>query len=238
MGLDARKKWPRAMEFPEADLSKNHECAGEPTLPIRSGCSLVHPMKTRLALLSTVLVFTSFGPATAGEGSFGFDTAALPEGWTATKGDFKVVDGALVGAELPSDKHAAVLAIPDPHLNSSLSFKVKVDGAKGLSLSYNHAKGHLFRVNFDQAGLALMLDKDKKDPASKSEVLAKNEIKPVAGQWVELTCKVEGDKVVVTCGSVTLEASNPKLAVEKDGYRFVVKGESISFDDVVFSSTK
>lgn len=195
-------------------------------------------MKSPLPLLSFVLLFISSGPVAAGEGTFGFDTAALPEGWTAAKGDFKVVDGALVGAELPADKHAAVLAIPDPHLNSSLSFKVKVDGAKGFSLSYNYAKGHLFRVNFDQAGLALMLDKDKKDPASKSEVLAKAEVKPVAGEWVELTCKVEGDKVVVTCGTVTLEASNPKLAVEKDGYRFVVKGESISFDDIVFSSTK
>jgi len=195
-------------------------------------------MKTLLTLLSTVLLFTSVGPASAGEGSFGFDTAALPEGWTAAKGDFKAVDGALVGAELSSDKHAAVLAIPDPHVNSSLSLKVKVDGAKGLSLSYNHAKGHLFRINFDQAGLTLMLDKDKKDPASKAVVLAKDESKPVAGEWVEMTCKVEGEKVVVTCGSVTLEASNPKLAAEKDGYRFVVKGASISFDDVVFSSTK
>jgi hypothetical protein len=194
-------------------------------------------MRTPLILLSLVLLFTTFSPASAAEASVAFETAALPEGWTAAKGDFSVVDGVLVGKELAADKHPAVLAIPDPHKSSSISFKVKFDGAKGFSLSYNYAKGHLFRVNFDQAGLVLMLDKDKKDPASKQVVLAKNDLKPVAGEWVEMTCKVEGEKVVVTCGGVTLEGSDPKVSAEKDGYRFVVKGESISFDDVVYSST-
>ena len=52
---------------------------------------------------------------------------SIPDGWSAAKGEWKVVDGALQGSELESDEHAAVFSIPDPHQNSSLSFRFLLD---------------------------------------------------------------------------------------------------------------
>jgi hypothetical protein len=185
-----------------------------------------------------ILTFASTLRATDPALKADFTSDALPEGWKGLKGDWKVVDGALVGSELASDKHAAVFSIHDPHLNSTLKMKVRLDGAKGFHLSYNHAKGHLFRLAITASLAALTMDKDKKDPASKVESLSKKPVSLEPGEWVEISCAVEGTKVRVTVGDVVLEGTHPNLAKEKTGYRFVVQGQSVAFDDVAHMSSK
>ncbi|HQW30063.1 MAG: hypothetical protein KA152_12215 [Verrucomicrobiales bacterium] len=167
-----------------------------------------------------------------------FSTATLPETWAGMKGEWKVVDGALVGAELESDEHAAVFSIPDPHKDSTISFRFRLDGAKGFNLSYNHPKGHLFRVTLVGDVLTLAMDKDKKDPASKAEVLGKETLTLKPGEWTEMSCSLTGDTAKVTCGGKTISGTHANLAKEKTGYRLVVQGASVGFDDVAFTSTK
>jgi hypothetical protein len=167
-----------------------------------------------------------------------FASEGLPEGWKGLKGEWKVVDGALVGSEVATDKHAAVFSIPDPHVNSTLKMKVRLDGAKGFHLSYNHAKGHLFRLAITAGKATLSMDKDKKDPASKAETLASEAFAMDPGDWVEISCAVDGTSVKVTVGDAVLEGTHPNLAKEKTGYRFIVQGQSVAFDEVAFASSK
>lgn len=195
-------------------------------------------MKIQLALVTSFLLalhsLANADPAVKAD----FSTATLPETWKGMKGEWKVVDGALVGAELESDKHAAVFSITDAHKDSTISFRFRVDGSKGFHLSYNHPKGHLFRVTVAGDVLSLAMDKDKKDPASKGEVLGKETITLKPGEWVEMSCTVTGDTAKVTCGGKTISGTHANLAKEKTGYRLVVQGASVSFDDVTFTSTK
>ena len=195
-------------------------------------------MKTAL-VLSTAL-FLALPPLSAADPVLkaDFSTEALPEGWKGIKGEWKVVDGALTGAELESDKHAAVFAIPDPHKDSSLQFRFRLDGTRGFHLSYNHAKGHLFRVVVAGDTVSVTMDKDKKDPASKAVPLGKETFTANPGEWVGMSCSVEGTTVKVTCGDVTLTGTHDGLAKEKTGYRFVVQGATAGFDDVAFASVK
>jgi hypothetical protein len=162
-----------------------------------------------------------------------FEGSSLPKGWTTAKGDWQVKEGAVVGKELAADKHAAVLNLAQPFKNSVVRFSFKREGSKALHLSLNHAKGHLFRVVITDAGIALNKDVDKKDPASKAVVLAKSAEKFAPGQWYTVQVEMQGDKVVVqTDNGVKLEGSNPGLAMEKTGYRFVTQGESVLIDDL------
>jgi len=192
-------------------------------------------MKT--ALVFAAALFLTLPPLTGAEPVMkaDFSTEALPEAWKGIKGEWKVVDGALMGAELESDKHAAVFSIPDPHMDSNLRFRFRLDGAKGFHLSYNHAKGHLFRVAVVGGTVTLTMDKDKKDPASKAEVLGKESFTAKPGEWVEMSCSVEGTTAKVTCGDVTLTGTHENLAKEKTGYRFVVQGATVGFDDIAFA---
>ncbi len=192
----------------------------------------------RFAALVPLILGVSF--AVAGEPVLksDFSAATLPEGWSSMKGEWKVVAGALVGGELASDKHAAVFSIPDPHVNSTLRFRVRIDGAKGFHLSYNHPKGHLFRIRYADGVASLATDKDKKDPTSKGEILATATVTAKPGEWIEVTCEAQGNQVKVNFGGATLSGTHDSLAKEKTGYRFVVQGASVAFDDVAFTSSK
>jgi len=162
-----------------------------------------------------------------------FSGSALGKTWSVAKGDWQVRDGMVVGKEKASDKHAAVLAFNHPNRNSIIQFSFKLDGAKGLHLSFNHAKGHLFRVVVTPELLSITKDLDKKDPKSKAVPLGKAPAKFAAGQWYTMLVEIAGAKVAVqTDNGVKLSGSHPGLDMDKTGYRFVTTGESVLLSDL------
>lgn len=162
-----------------------------------------------------------------------FGGTALAKTWNCAKGDWQVRDGALVGKEKKEDNHAAVCALAVPNHDSIIRFSFKFDGTNNLGLSYNHAKGHLFRVIITSTGVAVAMDKDKKDENSKQVAIGRAEAKFENGQWYTIQVEVKGTKVAVqTDNGVKIEGSNPALDVDKTGYRFVTKGESVLLADV------
>ncbi len=165
---------------------------------------------------------------------------AMAKPLAAVKGEWTVTDGVLVGKELAADKHAAVLNLQQKNRNSTVRFSFKLDGStKGLAFSLNHAKGHLFRVNVTPAMLSLNLDKDKKDPESKNKVLATAKGKFEQGQWYTMLVEMQGEKVTVqTDNGLIVAASHPSLDTDKPNYRFVMKGDSLSIDDLHVWETK
>jgi len=162
-----------------------------------------------------------------------FDGQELAKGWATNKGTWQVKSGTVVGQEKKEDMHAAVLTLQKPFQNTMMRFSFKRDGAQGFNLSFNHPKGHLFRIIINDASLAINKDKDAKDANSKAVTLGKADGKFPPGQWITLQVEVVGDKVVVQSDNgVKVEGSNPALAVEKTGYRFVTRGESLLLDDL------
>jgi hypothetical protein len=162
-----------------------------------------------------------------------FAGSALGKSWTPAKGDWQVQDGTLVGKEKKEDNHPAVGALNQPNHNSIIRFSFKLDGVTGFSLSYNHPKGHLFRVNVTPTGVTVATDKDKNDEASKAVPIGKADAKFEQAQWYTMQVEVKGAKVAIqTDNGVKIEGSNPALDVDKTGYRFVTKGESLRLADL------
>ena len=158
---------------------------------------------------------------------------ALPGSWGGVQGDWQVRDGAVVGKEKAADEHPAVLFLNQPHRDAIVRFSFKLDGAKGLNLSFNQLKGHLFRVTVAADGLTLSKDKDKQDPKSKVVQLGKAAGKFEAGKWHTLLLETKGGKVSVQADNgAKVEGSHPELDVDKTGYRFIVRGESLRLSDV------
>ena len=168
-----------------------------------------------------------------------FSESKLGKHWVVSKGSWTIQDGAVVGREKKEDMHAAVLTLQHPHRDSSIRFSFRLDGTSGFTLSFNHAKGHLFRIIVNSAGISISKDKDKKDPASKAVSLAKSPAKFESGQWYTLLVETSGDKVSVrTDTNLHLEARDPALNTDKTGYGFVTRGESLLLDDVRVWNTK
>jgi hypothetical protein len=162
-----------------------------------------------------------------------FDTSQLAKGWTTPKGDWQIKDGAVVGKEKKEDMHAAVLTLTQPFKNTIVRYSFKADGAQGVTLSFNHPKGHLFRIVINNDSLVINKDPDKAVAGSKAKPLAKADGKFPAGQWHTLLVEIQGDKVAVQADNgVKAQASDPSLNAEKTGYRFVMKGESLLLDDL------
>lgn len=162
-----------------------------------------------------------------------FESGGLEKPWTIPKGDWQVKDGAVIGKEKTADMHPAVLNLGLPKHDSIIRFSFKLDGAKMFNLSFNHAKGHLFRVIVSPDALSLNKDADKADEASKPLLLGKVEAKFAPGEWHTMLVEVKGTKVTVqTDNGVRVETNHPALDVDKTGYRFVTRGESLLLDDI------
>ena len=118
-------------------------------------------------------------------------------------------------------------------------FSFALAGSKGFSLSYNHPKGHLFRVNVTETKVSVLMDKDKKDPSSKQELLETKKASFKQGKAHTVTCETKGDTVKVTFDDgkgPTLTGKHAGLAKEKTGYRLVLKGDGVLFDDFAVSN--
>jgi hypothetical protein len=162
-----------------------------------------------------------------------FDTE-VPSVARSAKGAWEVVDGVLIGKELTADKHAAVLSYTKPNHNSIVRFSFKVGGdTKGFNFSLNHKGGHLCRVVVAPTKMTINLDKDKKDPKSKAKILATAKGDFSKNQWHTMQVELVGDKVVAQVDNgVVAKASHEKLDTNKPGYRWVMRGDSLSIDDL------
>ncbi len=179
------------------------------------------------AELSPVLTTGSAGAA-----SDDFSNAELSKSWATAKGTWTVKDGKLSGVELAADKHAAVLTYKLPHTDSAVRLSFQLAGSKGFHLSFNHPKGHLFRVMVTEKGALVRTDKDKKNPASKSVIINKQAGKFEQGKWYSILCETKGDKVAVQFSNgVKLEGAHQSLTKKKTGYRLVLRGDGVLFDD-------
>src|SRR5436190_9462853 len=121
-----------------------------------------------------------------------FSSGSLAKPWTVAKGDWQEHDGVVIGKEKTEDKHNAVLSLAQPNRNSVIQVSFRLDGAKMFHLSYNHAKGHLFRVIVVPGVLSINKDKDAKDPNSTGAVLARSDTKFALGKWYTLMVEVQG----------------------------------------------
>jgi len=162
-----------------------------------------------------------------------FDRPQLGRQWQVAKGEWKIEDGAIVGRELKSDQHAAVLSFQQPNHNSAIQFSFRLDGAKGFHLSFNKKRGHLFRILVAPTGLTATLDKDKKDPKSKPQRLGAAKGRFEQGKWYTMLVRVEGSKVTAqTDNGVKLTARHADIDQPKPNYRFVLRGGDLRLDDL------
>ena len=88
-----------------------------------------------------------------------FTGPELQKPWKSAKCTWKIVDGALTGAELAEDKHAAVTRSPLKFTNAAIEIPFQMNGAKMFYLGINDKAGHLCRVSINHEGFVLRRDK-------------------------------------------------------------------------------
>lgn len=163
----------------------------------------------------------------------GFEGAKLASGWKAPKGKWEMSNGAVKGAELPADKHAAVIRHPVKYTDAVIQLKFRFDGARQASLSLNGAGGHICRVILRPDGFVVQKDKTNAKSTDKAAVLAKQETPIAAGKWHELVVRIKGGKMMARVdGGPEAGGEHSGIAVEKTDVGLPVSGESAWFDSI------
>ena len=153
--------------------------------------------------------------------------------WTAVKGTWAVVDGAVRGVELESDHHPAVLRADVPFTDAVIHFRFKLEGSDFLSLGLNQATGHHSHIVITPEGFALQKNADKKDPRSLTLPLGRCNVPLQQGIWYAMTLECCGDTMLVCLEDKNFViGTQEQIHTPKSNINLVVRGSSASFDDI------
>lgn len=165
--------------------------------------------------------------------SHDFSTTVDP-GWRVAKGEWKIVDGAWQGAELPADKHGAVARLPLVFQDASVEFDFRLDGAKAISLSFNDAKGHVCRLSIRPVGFQVAKDDHDHEGPDVRVLLADEKVAFKPGSWYHARVDIAGKKMTASIGDATnpgktVGGEHEMIAAQKTNFGFTVAGQTASF---------
>jgi hypothetical protein len=157
--------------------------------------------------------------------------------WRVAKGDWKIVDGAWRGAELPADKHGAVARYPLAFTDGVIEFDFRLDGAEAVSLSINDAKGHVCRLLIRPTGLQVLKDDHDHDGPDKRAVLADETRTFETGAWYHARVEMMGPKMTAQIDEGTkagrvVGGEHAMIGVPKANFGFTVAGATASFKNL------
>ena len=118
--------------------------------------------------------------------------------WKVTKGRWERNDLGTSGAELPADKHNAIMRLPVKLDAFVVSFDVRLDGAASFAFTINNAKEHLARVIVAPTYVSLRRDDYDGDGPEKAYTLFTKPTPNDPGTWHNVVFEMVGDTVVLT----------------------------------------
>jgi len=134
----------------------------------------------------------------------------LDSTWSIAHGTWTPEKGVLHVAELPENKHVAVLHHNVPLQAAVVECDFQFDGPGAFYVGCDAAGKHVGRVVISPAGMVIA-----EDSVKPSHTLAKLEFKAKPGQWYHLRVEWLGDKIQANLEGEELSAQHPFLATPK-----------------------
>lgn len=186
-----------------------------------------------------------------------FERTEIGDKWKTSRDEYAIKDGVFITGQLPAHGHPAVCRLSVPLRDAVVTFRFKLNGARGLTLVLNdsdwkqsHA-GHICRAGVTLSGVTLGDDKEGrmkfgiyekwKDPATKAEVerLVKDRSTSVphaleAGKWYAMTVEFVGDEMLTSIdGRPVAYLKSPGFAhPTKNYWGFTTSGQYAEVDDL------
>lgn len=191
-------------------------------------------MKTALFLLFTTAALAADAPLLKDDFS-----APKLETRRASRGAWKFADGAATCTQDDElykkfKNHGPIIFYDLAYTDAAIRFAVKPDAAnKSVVFTANGAEGHVFRLVFSQAGMAVRAfppeEKDHKSISLGNEAAMKLK----AGEWTQVSVDLRGAKATVKVGEVTKTYENASIAHAKANLSVGFSFGTVSVKDVV-----
>lgn len=188
------------------------------------------------ALLFSLALYTSLPAADLPAVASPDLKSPLPAEWSVRHGTWEVKDGEMQVAELPENKHAAVLWHQVPLQSGVVECEFQFDGAKTFILGCDGDR-HIGRIVIVPKMLRILDDSTEVKGKTPSTKLAEAALDLKPGQWYSLRYTWSGDQMTAKLGDVSLEASNPNLGKKKARWWFAVSGASLKIRNIKVSGT-
>jgi hypothetical protein len=157
-----------------------------------------------------------------------FDTS--PEAtWQAAKGDWKIANGVLRGAELVADKHGAVIRLQEQIPDFVIDTEFKFEGGKSISLSINAVKDHMARILITPKAVTIRKDDNDHDGPDKVVVFAVFPIDWQNGTWHRIHLEMVDDTLLAKVDDLVAWGSAPLFKEQKANPGLTVAGQSADF---------
>jgi hypothetical protein len=154
----------------------------------------------------------------------------LAEPWKIIQGEWKIVEGALSGAELEADHHAASIRLQaELPVDFMVSYRFKQNEANAATGFFINSPdcGHLCSIKVNEKELLITNHKSK--PAAK---LLEKEVALKKNEWHQLAISVVGKKMTVKLNEQIFEVSSDDLTLRKfNAGPFINKG-GVSFKNI------
>jgi hypothetical protein len=155
----------------------------------------------------------------------------LPGEFSVQKGTWDVKDGIITAAELPADKHAAVLWHKVPLQSGSVDCEFMFDGGKVFILGCDGDR-HIGRVTITPTVMRITDDSTEVKGKSAGTKLAEGKLALKPGQWYPLHYEWSGSRMAVKLDGSNIEGSNENLGKKKARWWFAVSGQSVKIRNV------
>ena len=150
----------------------------------------------------------------------------LSEQWQIRHGLWEVTSGVMTAAELPENKHAAVLWYVSAMQSGAVECEVQFSGAKTFILGCDGEK-HIGRVVIQPKLLRLIDDSTEVKGKSPGTELASAGVDIQPEQWVRLRYEWDGQRMAAEFGGGKVEATHENLGKAKTRWWMAVGGASV-----------
>ena len=155
----------------------------------------------------------------------------LPTEWSVRQGTWEVKDGVLHAAEIPANKHAAVLWHEVPLAAGAVQCEFKFDGAKVLILGCDGDR-HIGRVVITPKSMRVVDDSTEVKGKTPGTVLGETKLDLKPGEWYPLRYAWDGPRMTATVGEAQVSGTHENLAKKKARWWFAVGGQSMQIRQV------
>ena len=168
-----------------------------------------------------------------------FSAPSLDARWVQAKGQWRIVDGALKGLEIPAQKYTGSCKHGmEMGRAGVLRYRFKFAGAQKTGVSFDGAKGHICRVIIEPHGFIVQKDGSQTDASDAMRQLDAAAFEFKRGEWYALTIEFNGDTVLAWIDEQHyVLGSDPKINQDKTRFSLSLRGdepkdEAMFFDDV------
>ncbi len=154
--------------------------------------------------------------------------------WSVAKGKWTPADGVLTAADIPDEKHAAVLHLKTGPVSMVVDCEFRLNGGRTFYVGCD-AEKHVGRVVITEKSIKLAEDSTEVKGKTPSHVLAETTLDLKQGDWQHLRVEYVGDRMAVRLNGTELKAQHEYLATPKVRWWFASSGDNVQLRNVRFS---